>query len=262
MKYDYILPMDFIDPNILEPGEILAYVTQDMVPGVYLYYMISTSGRVYHRYLNRFMKPGLETSGYLFITLSTEAGPKIVQLNRLVLMAFCPIPNPSLYQANHKNGDKLNNHLYNLEWTTRSENQKHAYLTGLHKQPPNTVLSENQAIQIVDMLKSNMKCTDIAEIMKIDIHLVSSIKKKEAWRHLTRNIEFDQRVRYAYSEDDVRKLCEYFQSNPKPKSLMISEYVYDALIKCGFDDPKTKVETARKIYTRRHYTNISKDYNF
>ena len=114
MRFNHILPMDFIDPNILEPGEELRYITPDMVPNVYPYYMISSAGRVWHRYLGRFMSPGLETSGYLFIVLSCYGGTKIVQLNRLVLMAFDPIPNPELYQANHKNGIKINNHLYNL----------------------------------------------------------------------------------------------------------------------------------------------------
>ena len=51
-------------------------------------------------------------------------------LHRLLAQAF--IPNPEGKPCvNHKDGNKHNNALRNLEWVTRSENQRHAYETGL-----------------------------------------------------------------------------------------------------------------------------------
>ena len=262
MRYKYIIPMDIINPNILEPGEVLKYITNEIVPNVYPYYMISSSGRVYHRYMESFMSPGLETSGYLFISLMTSFGPKIVQMNRLVLMAFRPIQNPDLYQANHIDGNKLNNHLYNLEWTTRSENQIHAYRTGLHK-PSNITISEEQAKEIVELLKTNhYQCKEIAKIIGVNVNIVNSIKKKESWKHLTTNLDFNSRLGVKYTDDEIHKLCKYFQDNPKPDCMNIKDYVLKALIDCGFQDPTSKVETIRRVYTKRHYTRISKYYNF
>lgn len=69
-------------------------------------------------------------AGYRRIHVSHNGTQYKFLVHRLVAMAFIPNPD-NLPCVNHKDGNKLNNNVDNLEWVTHSENQKHAYRTGL-----------------------------------------------------------------------------------------------------------------------------------
>lgn len=68
--------------------------------------------------------------GYYMANLNKDGLQKSIKVHRLVAEAF--IPNPeNKPSVNHKNGNKLDNNVYNLEWATYSENKRHAHDTGL-----------------------------------------------------------------------------------------------------------------------------------
>lgn len=71
--------------------------------------------------------------GYLAVTLVARNSQRTqILIHRLVAAHF--IPNPeNKPQVNHKDGNKHNNFINNLEWATRSENMLHSYRLGLHK---------------------------------------------------------------------------------------------------------------------------------
>lgn len=89
-------------------------------------YEISTLGRVksYKRHANGvFLKPRIHTGGYRTIVLY-DPKPRYKFIHRLVCEAFLsnPLNKP---QVNHKDEDKSNNNLDNLEWVTHKENSNH-----------------------------------------------------------------------------------------------------------------------------------------
>lgn len=80
----------------------------------------------------RILKPAIGSHGYWAAALCKDQKQISTCLHVLIAKAF--IPNPNNYRCiNHKDGDKLNNDIENLEWVSHSVNNKHAYDTGLKK---------------------------------------------------------------------------------------------------------------------------------
>ncbi len=101
------------------------------VPGYEGLYMASNHGRI-RNFKNNLLKPNKILKGYLHITLHKGGIPKTFRLHRIIAATFIPI-DKSRTQVNHKNGIKTDNYIGNLEWCTHTENQRHAYETGLNK---------------------------------------------------------------------------------------------------------------------------------
>lgn len=86
-------------------------------------YQVSNLGRVKNQTTQKVHTPAIR-NGYHAVSLPNEIGNKMMQVHRLVSMAFLPNPENKL-TVNHKDHDKLNNHLDNLEWATMSEQNAH-----------------------------------------------------------------------------------------------------------------------------------------
>lgn len=98
-------------------------------------YEVSNEGRVRTVSTGRIKKQPIHWKGYPMVTLRKPVQVcKTFRTHRLVAEAF--IPNPEKYpQVNHKDGDKTNNHVDNLEWCNNSMNQQHSVDNGLRVMP-------------------------------------------------------------------------------------------------------------------------------
>lgn len=72
----------------------------------------------------------ISNSGYLYVTIKINGKCSGRFIHRAIAFAFIDNPDNKFY-VNHKDGNKLNNSIENLEWCTSSENNQHSYDTGL-----------------------------------------------------------------------------------------------------------------------------------
>lgn len=95
-------------------------------------YEVSNMGRVKSLHFDKeiIRKQVERTNGYMEVNLSKDGTTNVKVVHRLVAIAF--IKNPNNYECvNHKDGNKKNNTVDNLEWCTAKENTHHAIKTGL-----------------------------------------------------------------------------------------------------------------------------------
>lgn len=98
-------------------------------------YDVHSDGRVWSKHTSRFLIPFLSSQGrgddyYLSIKLCDNAVEKTITVHRVVATAFLPNPD-GLATVNHKDGNKQNNCVDNLEWMTQGDNKRHAFQTGI-----------------------------------------------------------------------------------------------------------------------------------
>lgn len=106
-------------------------------------YSISACGKVMGT-RNKLLKTPLTVHGYPYVRLRGT----FKTVHRIVAEVLIPKVNGK-GQVNHKDGNKTNNHISNLEWCTQSENALHAFATGLQDSPPGDVGNKRHSIHSV-----------------------------------------------------------------------------------------------------------------
>lgn len=123
-------------------------------------YLISDTGIIFSRTLGREVSQFESRDGYKKVTLRLGVcSRKTFSVHRLVALAFIPNPN-NKPTVNHKDGDKSNNSVCNLEWATRSEQTQHAWNTGLIKD------IKTRANAVIDSLGNEVICVTTGEIFR------------------------------------------------------------------------------------------------
>ena len=88
-------------------------------------YKANEYGDIYSEFTKKILKPQ-KTNGYCCVVLRIHGNVKRLLVHRLVATLFIP-NHENKPEINHKDGNKENNSVKNLEWVTSSENHKHAY---------------------------------------------------------------------------------------------------------------------------------------
>lgn len=163
----------------------------DFIPYLRDLYTINDKGEVFSDNTGKMKTRNKGNTEYQIINFMKEDGKKkTFRLHRLVMMAFEPIENCESMEVNHKDGNKKNNCLSNLEWCSSSENQKHAFRTGLQKPRRGEAnnlskLTEKDVIKVLDMHDEGFFDEEIAEEVGCSVKNIYSILSGKSWKHIT-----------------------------------------------------------------------------
>lgn len=136
-------------------------------------------------------------SGRVYFNMTFMGFTKSVLVNRVIALAFLPNPK-NLPQVNHIDGDKEHNYLrqptpelrakwgeYQLEWSSGSDNEKHAHRTGL-KSGRGSANSNAKLTgpQVLEIRASRATPEELAVKYGVSRSTVVNILKEKTWKHL------------------------------------------------------------------------------
>ena len=97
-------------------------------------YAVTSCGKVWSYKNKKFLKPLTDINGYLYVNLFKDGKMKHYKVHRLVAEAYLPNPN-NLPQINHRDENKANNCLQNLEWCDAKYNSNYGTRNDKIKKP-------------------------------------------------------------------------------------------------------------------------------
>lgn len=162
------------------------------VPGYEGKYEVSNIGNIKSAKTGKLLKPQNSGNGYFKVRLSRNGQVFGAWVHRLVAAAFIPNEN-NLPVVDHKDGNKKNNAVDNLEWCTQKENSSRAFEKGFTpKAPvfhgelhPNHVLSEKQVSEIKALYATKAYSQrQLAKRYGISQKTVNMIVTNRAWKEI------------------------------------------------------------------------------
>ena len=192
------------------------------------HYFATDDGHIYSEHLKRNISEYYDKDGYKKVRLCNGTGErKVFSVHRLILETFCPNENSNNLQVNHKDGDKTNNALSNLEWVTCKENINHAYNLGLYTNIGDNNNGEHklvtsQVLEIIQLLLGHeMTIQEIANKYSVSKNAIESIKYKKTWKHLTKNINFYEGSTTSQNDVDRKQTAIEMESSSTEDDEMV-----------------------------------------
>lgn len=126
------------------------------------------------------LKGEIDKDGYKRVLIYIDGKRKKFFVHRLVAQTF--IPNPeNKPQVNHKDGNKLNNHVNNLEWVTNKENINHAEKFGLRTHENVLKIEQVKEIKKLFGIKSMQ---ELAEMYNVSLSCIKHIHAGHTWKNV------------------------------------------------------------------------------
>lgn len=157
------------------------------IKGFESYYLVSNTGKIYSNHSGRQIKSFISRIGYHDVYLKVNKKTSIKKLHRLVAEAF--LDSGKFKEVNHKDGNKSNNEVSNLEWVDRSSNMKHSFSMNLSKprlgiENNKSILSEKEVKEIRELRKKGWILRELSAKFNVTMANISEIVNRKTWKHI------------------------------------------------------------------------------
>jgi len=153
------------------------------IPGLPAY-LVSSLGRIKHVDPKRPPVKPLTSSKYHCFSVSVDSYRKTTLAIHVCVAAAFIGPRPDGMVINHKDGNRANNRLENLEYVTQLENVHHSCRAGRHNAKGRKIDEATAAL----IFKSTGKYKDIGARFGVSESLVSCVKRGATWGFVTRHM--------------------------------------------------------------------------
>lgn len=224
-------------------------------------YIIYEDGKVYSLKVNRFLKPYERPDGYI----TTYIDDYFKRVHRLVAETYIPNPD-NLPEVNHKDCDKSNNHVSNLEWVTSKQNKQHARDHGIYssgEESVNTELTNEQIHEVCDLMQQGYINKDIVTKTGIPTYTVANIRSGNIWKDISSQYQFTVKRQDRKSESTVLKICIDLETGLSNKEVSEKHGISEQEIRrirrgdifpdivSNFDIPSSKYSRLDKVVVER-----------
>lgn len=159
-------------------------------------YFVDLNGFIYSNRVKgiRKLKPNKTKAGYYKVVLRVDNKSKTVDVHRLVALTY--VPNPNNYPViNHKDSNKLNNSVYNLEWCTQAYNHELAYkynLSPIGDKHKSTKITDAMLIgMIFEKLNTNKSMAQISREHNCSSDYLGRVFQKRARKYIWDKISIE-----------------------------------------------------------------------
>jgi hypothetical protein len=238
------------------------------------YYIINRDCNIFSLYYGIYLEDIINENGYHLVSLNTKDGKRIQRrIHRLGMMTFCYFPGCEELQVDHKDGNKDNNNISNLEWVTGKENVNRAINLGLRKSwssqnNPMAKLTNEQVLDIVNMIINKVPDKIIFEKYSINISLLDKLIYGKTWNNIITPEMIQQmkesRTIIILTNEQKHLICNYFQNNPKIYNYKgsVKDYIIQTLSCLNIPINDSTFRMTKRLYYKYQDSEITSLYNY
>ena len=148
-------------------------------------YKVSSHGKIYGK--RGELKQRLNRDGYLEVTVGKKENRTTMRVHRIILMAFDPRDNMEDLEVNHKDYNRTNNKLENLEWITHLQNDRYSSDKGNYKDNSSGCKNGRAKYteeEVIYMRKLYDEGNTVMDIVKILFPDLSFSERKNKWSRI------------------------------------------------------------------------------